>query len=155
MQQQLIGTFIVHDVITRQLQQPNDGFPKICVVVDDIYCSPICHGECPPFARGRQKRKTAPPASPFPPQIEPLCASMIVRHSDNPTPMPSSFVVKKGSKIRSTFSLAMPAPESEIESSPNPFDVSEVETTMLRNASGRAHTASMPLNMRLRTTCCS
>src|SRR4051794_31507680 len=129
MQQQLVGTFIMRDVITRHLQQPNDGFPKVCVVVDDIYCRTVCHAESPPFARGRQKRKTAPPASPFPPQIEPLCASMIVRHSDNPTPMPSSFVVKKASKTRSRFSFAIPGPESETETSPNLFAASEVETT--------------------------
>ena len=46
----------------------------------------------------------------------PLCASIIPRltESPKPVPFPSSFVVKKGSKILSICSLAIPGPLSEI-----------------------------------------
>jgi hypothetical protein len=60
-------------------------------------------------------KKTDPQVSPGEAQSRPPQFSMIERHILRPIPMPSDFVVKKASKIRSRFSGSIPVPVSFID----------------------------------------
>src|SRR5271169_3647264 len=64
--------------------------------------------------------KTAPHLAPDETHVRPPWASMIDRQIDSPIPMPWLFVVKSGSKIRSTSFGSTPVPESSTDNRTSP-----------------------------------
>ena len=75
----------------------------------------------------------------------------MVRLIASPMPKPSAFVVKNGSKTRSTSSAAMPSPESCTASSMYGAVGTTVHTVTFRVAPPAA--AAMALVSRFRITC--
>ena len=104
-------------------------------------------------AIGSVKRNAAPPPFLFSAHSRPLCASTIVREIARPIPMPFGLVVKNGSKIRASLSAGMPCPASPTSISISYAPSSRAVTLTRRSSSLVPWTASIPLRMRLSSTC--
>jgi hypothetical protein len=64
------------------------------------------------LASGSVSVNTAPPPGALAARKSPPCATAICCAIHNPSPLPSGFVVKYGSKISPKFSAGMPGPVS-------------------------------------------
>ena len=84
-------------------QQPRHRHQERLIVIDDVddWLGRV-HPQAADAAIGRVMRRSAPPSALFCAQSRPPCASTMVREIDNPMPTPLAFVLKNGSKMRSS-----------------------------------------------------
>src|SRR5271156_3452217 len=94
-------------------QQPRGRRKKGRVVIDKLNCRcGRAHFAAISSAIGNVKRNVAPPLLLFSAQNRPPCASMIVRETGKPMPIPFGLVVKKGSKTWASLSAGKALPVS-------------------------------------------
>src|SRR5439155_11175273 len=127
------------------------------VVVDDEDAQRPRHWEVSfvsAGARGRWMRNVAPAPGWLTTEIVPPCSLMIpyVIERPRPVPLPTSLVVKNGSKIRRSSPGGIPCPLSANETSTAPESVEPKMRMALRGASA---TASRALVNKLMKTCSS
>src|SRR5262249_22068734 len=141
------------DVIALLAEQSPDGEDHRLLVVDDQHSS--LHGAEPvQCGSGRLTTNSAPRPGSLSTSMDPSCASTIFLEIAIPRPVPLSFVVKNGLKIRSIFSGGIPAPLSTTRTrarSSTPFSTKR----SMRRSGVSAGKASIALSMMFAKTCLS
>src|SRR4029079_8318185 len=129
-----------------------DGLTHELVIIDDYYDGLLVVTFVHRPTLGNETQKISP-GSPGKAQRRPPCDSMIERQIDSPIPIPSSFVVKKASKIFSKFSASAPGPLSAIVTKTSWPSLTLVFNSRTRRSLLEEFIASIALHTKLRKTC--
>src|SRR5450755_583230 len=140
--------------VSRRAQEACDRHQKRRIVIDDRYDRPGFTHNAVLSTVGNVNRNVAPSVALFSAQMRPPCASIMVRETDSPIPMPLAFVVKNGSKMSPSSTEGIPGPVSlTITSTSRPPGYS-ARTAIMRFRLLAPSMASIALSTRFSRTCC-